>query len=128
MPAFFETCRRFFPILVCWSGHRHAGHNHSLWQVPRPDNVPAMPIRPLALALSLALALTGCTYKNKPLNRASLPEESRRTNGTRAALAANVPAIGSTTRTSVQPATTRATTPSDHNHDGVFFGIAISGG
>jgi predicted acylesterase/phospholipase RssA len=88
----------------------------------------------LLAALSLlALCGPGCTFKNRRLDPSDLPFEARRHNQTRAALAAEPPALADQADQRIRPATsptTAAATASGKypRDDGYFVGIAISGG
>jgi predicted acylesterase/phospholipase RssA len=89
--------------------------------------VPLINARRLILVVLLS-TIAGCTYVNKPLNRADRPLESRVSNHTRASTQADVPSILSTRAVSVQPRNRSATSADDRNGDGYFVGLALSGG
>src|SRR5688572_5531249 len=91
--------------------------------------------RPLLVVLLLCsfLAAAGCTHRNQRLNSTDTRIEARRTNRTRAALAAEPPAIVAQADQRIRPATAPTTTIADTagtypRDDGYFVGIAISGG
>ncbi len=76
--------------------------------------------------LLLCTAGAGCTNKNKPLNRSGLPMECWRSNHTRSAMTVPLAPLAAGGQSAVDPAGPNAAPITDA--DGVFFGIAISGG
>lgn len=83
----------------------------------------------LAVCLIALLALapaTGCTHKNRSLGERFAGRDVQ-LNHTRAALGVSVQPLGATTQPDVLDAS-RPTTNAIVDADGVFFGIAISGG
>ncbi len=89
-----------------------------------------------AIVLCLCLCpclwlLAGCSHANVRLNPASVPIESRRSNDTRAALAARIELPMQAERggdVRVEPSTTASPRDVDPNDDGYFVGLALSGG
>jgi predicted acylesterase/phospholipase RssA len=82
----------------------------------------------LTCSLVLAVAGLGCTNKNKSLGDATVGTNPHGINQTRAALGVTVqPITAPTTRSSIADASGPPTAPIS-DQDGIFFGIAISGG
>jgi predicted acylesterase/phospholipase RssA len=77
--------------------------------------------------LSAASCLTGCTHKNRPLTDPKLRPPRDGVNRTRAALFVPVQSLAATTQKSILDET-RATASPVPDDDGIFVGIAMSGG
>jgi predicted acylesterase/phospholipase RssA len=84
----------------------------------------ASPFRSLLLALLLA-PFAGCTHVNVPLNPPNVPLESRARNGTRSATFADYAPLAAPSDDLIRRPATR---PAVADGDGLFVGIAISGG
>ena len=92
----------------------------------RPPFLP--PVLPLSLLAALVLLPgPGCTQVNRPLNDLNVALEARRHNHTRALLGAEVVPLEAETPRAVAPDPADAVRP-DVLEDGVFVGVAISGG
>ncbi|MEO6435432.1 MAG: patatin-like phospholipase family protein [Tepidisphaeraceae bacterium] len=95
-------------------------------------NSPLLVVVALFCVVGVA-GVVGCTSLNDRLNKSSVPPEARKKNQTRAALAAEPPAIAAQADQRIAPATrpttSAASTTGPHaRDDGFFVGIAISGG
>lgn len=88
-----------------------------------------MAIKLPALLLA-AVVVAGCTHKNKPLDHPRVPGGERMVNRTRAMLAAEPTHRAADADELVTASTRPSSAPAarDRVGDGVFFGIAISGG
>src|SRR5689334_19939396 len=119
---------------------RLCGTNQHLWSTALvfplctvPRRIAAMGFKLLTrLVLVLLLVVAGCSHVNERLNAASIPLEHRSENRTRSAVFAEViapqeqsaPSLRSE-RVVMAPA---RRTPLPHDKDGVFVGLALSGG
>jgi predicted acylesterase/phospholipase RssA len=92
------------------------------------ESHPMLRLRFLPL-ICIAGALCGCVCVNKPLNPAEVPIESRVLNHTRADVGADVaPTLASAATPEVVPASRPAENTQRPLNDGLFVGLALSGG
>src|SRR5688572_7357494 len=108
-------------------GHERLCHPRQAGTVPLHMRPHAKRLFNTVVCCVLIFSAGACTHKNKQLDDPRTPVGSRKLNHTRAMLAAAPVEPRATTRAVVTPSTTRADS-GDRVKDGVFFGIAISGG